>query len=312
MSAHHSDKSTRPGPAVNYDRAARCLDAARDIAEDCAIVADELSHKMCMVSSVSVADQLARFTELARLAEEGISALVVAQRSEGKPLAVLAPVLGRTEDRVRKKYAPDKVDTALAHRCRPERALMAAQPPEEATTAKKTPRNRLRTPIQRQACALSRMQAEAGVQQRALAAKMHVDPSLVSRYLSGERQASWEQAKTVADICGRDAHLIKPLWDTATGTLPRAEHATEALRAYLRALRYADGAPSQESILASTHHSITSAELNQTFHGPVMPAWTVVRHVTMALFGMTDTAHQLWRLTRHTGRPAGPSAEAFG
>ncbi|MCX4468524.1 helix-turn-helix transcriptional regulator [Streptomyces albidoflavus] len=311
MSAHHSDKSPRPGPAVDYDRAARCLDAARDIAEDCAIVADELSHKMCMVSSVSVADQLARFTELARLAEEGISALVVAQRSEGKPLAVLAPVLGRTEDRVRKKYPPGKVDTALSQRRRPERALMAAQPPEEATVAKKT-LNRLRTPIQRQACALSRMQAEAGVQQRTLAAKMHVDPSLVSRYLSGERQASWGQAKTVADICGRDAHLIKPLWDTATGVLPPAEHAAEALRAYLRALRYADGAPSQESILASTHHSITSAELAQAFHGPGTPAWTVVRHVTMALFGLTDTAHQLCRLTRHTGRPSGLSAEAFG
>ncbi|ALM43658.1 MULTISPECIES: hypothetical protein [Streptomyces] len=56
MSAHHSDKSPRSGPAVDYDRAARCLDAARDIAEDCAIVADELSHKMCMVSSVSVAE----------------------------------------------------------------------------------------------------------------------------------------------------------------------------------------------------------------------------------------------------------------
>ncbi|MGF3135567.1 helix-turn-helix domain-containing protein [Streptomyces albidoflavus] len=312
MSAHPADKSTRSGPAVDYDRAVRCLDAARDIAEDCAIVADELSHKMCMVSSVSVADQLARFTELARLAEEGISALVVAQRSEGKPLAVLAPVLGRTEDRVRKKYPPGEVDTALAHRRRPERALMAAQPPEEATTAKKTTRNRLRRPIQRQACALSRMQAESGVQQRVLAAKMHVDPSLVSRYLSGDRQTSWEQAKTAADICGRDAHLIKPLWDTATGPLPPAEHAAEALRAYLRALRYAGGAPSQESILASTHHSITSAELAQAFHGPGTPAWTVVRHVTMALFGLTDTAHQLWRLTRHMGRPAGPSAEAFG
>ncbi|WP_381805366.1 helix-turn-helix domain-containing protein [Streptomyces niveus] len=300
------ERPSRSGPAVDPERAVRCTESLRDIAEDVTTLSDALVHKTYGTAAPAT-EVLSTVIELGRLLDEAVAVLVVRQRSQGEPLGELASLLDRTEDRLRKKYDPRAIDQSLASRRRPMRAASATLPPDEVPTAK----NLLRQPRQRLACALTRMRAQSGIPQRALAEHMNVDPSYVSRMLSGEREVSWPHVKIISDSCDGNADLLKPLWEAAAGVEPTSTEPARYLRTYLRALRYAAGSPSSRTILVSTQHAVTAAELTEALEGPSVPVWPTVRQITMALQGLPEVTLPLWRRAHSSTESTFP-AEAFG
>ncbi|MER5747100.1 helix-turn-helix transcriptional regulator [Streptomyces sp. NPDC002225] len=305
-------KQPRPGPATDPERAARCAEAVRNIAEDFVVVSEALLRSAYGDTATSV-DLLRIIASLAALSEEATAAVVVGQRSRGESLHELAPVLNRTEDRLRKKYEPEPVDRALAVRVRPLRTAPTTRPPN--ADAAPVTGNRLREPRQRLACALTLLKKRSGVSQRALAHKMNVDPSYVSRMLSGERDVvDWRYVVDITEMCGGNLDLMRPLWETAAHVQPTGDDPIRYLRTYLRALRYAAGSPSDRAILKSAQHTIAMHEFRQAFEGPGLPDWQVVAQLTTALWGLPETARPLWRRARSipgTGCTTIP-AEAFG
>ncbi|MET9535334.1 helix-turn-helix transcriptional regulator [Streptomyces sp. NPDC006649] len=298
---------SRSGPAVDAGRAARCTEAVRDIAEDLTVLGEALMHCAYSISAPTT-DLLRIVIDLDKLNREAVAALVVRQRSQGEPLGDLALMLERTEDRLRKKYVPQDVDAALTSRSRPMRAEAGPRLSGEVPTTK----HLLRQPRQRLACALTRMQSRSGIPQRALAERMNVDPSYISRLLSGERDVSWSHALILVEACDGNSELLKPLWEAAAGVKPTGTDPVRALRAYLRALRYAAGEPSDGAVLASAQHTITPAELDQALDGPGAPVWPVVKQLTTALQSLPEVARPLWRQAHSTGETAGPDAGSFG
>ncbi|MET7636787.1 helix-turn-helix transcriptional regulator [Streptomyces sp. NPDC005499] len=280
----------RAGTAVDADRAIRCTEAVRDIAEDVIVVADAFINR-ASGTDASTTELLGYVISLNRLTQEATAALVVRQRSLGEPLSDLAPLLNLTEDRLRKKHRPQTVDQALASRSRPMRRAFSSQQPDAPPTAK----NSLRQPRQRLACALTRMWKQSDVSQRALAEHMNVDPSYVSRMLSGERDLTLQHVKMIADKCGGNSDLVKPLWEVATGVQATNTDPIRSLRAYLRALHYAAGSPNDKRVLASVQHTITKAELRQALEGPGVPEWQVVHQLTTAFQSLPDITRPLWR-----------------
>ncbi|WP_406414134.1 helix-turn-helix transcriptional regulator [Streptomyces halstedii] len=303
------ERPTRNGPAVDADRATRCTEAVRDIAEDVVVVGDAFINR-ASDGAASASELLGLVVMAQGLVEEATAALVVRQRSQGEPLADLAPTLNLTEDRLRKKYDPRTVDRKLATRRRPMRTASASPQPDDPPTVK----NSLRRPRQRLACALTLMWKHSGISQRVLAEHMTIDPSYVSRMLSGERDVSLQHVKMIADACGGNPDLVKPLWDVVTGVQDGGTDPVRTLRSYLRALRYAAGSPSDERILASVQNTVTKAELHQAFEGPGIPAWPVIHQLTTAFQSLPDITRPLWRRARTSVEAVGRTfpADAFG
>lgn len=301
------ERPARTGPAVDADRATRCTESVRDIAEDFTVLSEALMHSTYGVAAPTT-EILEIVIALESLAQEAIPALVVRQRSQGEPLSELTPLLGLTENRLRKKYVPQDVDHALASRRRPMRTAPSARPANEVPN----PKNLLREPRQRLACALTRMQAVSRVSQRALAASMNVDPSYVSRLLSGQRDVSWRHVKIITDACGGNPDLMRPLWEAADGVDPSGTDPARYLRTYLRALHYAAGSPTDARILAYTQRTFIAAELHQAFEGPGVPEWPVIAQLVTALQSLPDIARPLWRQAQSRAEASTVRAEAFG
>ncbi|MFE0083377.1 helix-turn-helix domain-containing protein, partial [[Kitasatospora] papulosa] len=250
----------RKGPAVDAGRAARCTEAIRDIAEDAVVVTDNLLRRAFDPTTTTTSELLHLFGTLADLLEAGTAALVVGHRSAGLPLSDLAPDLHLSEDRIRKKYDPRTIDRQLAARARPLRTPRTAVTTEADDVP--TTKDLLRLPRQRLACALTRMWKQSRVPQAALARHMNIDPSYVSRMLSGERDVALHHVKSIAEKCGGDIDLVMPLWEAANSVESTTDPAL-ALRAYLRALHYAAGSPSNARILASTQRALTKGEVRR-------------------------------------------------
>ncbi|MGQ4353057.1 helix-turn-helix domain-containing protein [Streptomyces drozdowiczii] len=297
----------RKGPALDADRAARCTEAVRDIAEDLVLVADALINRATDDTATTI-ELFTLASTVADLAQQATGALVVRQRSQGEPLDQLAVIANRSVDRLRRKYHPRTTDQNLAKRVRPMHAPTLVQWAQGVPTSK----NSLRLPHQRLACALTRTWKESNVPQRTVAQHMNVDPSYVSRMLSGQRDITLRNMKLIVDACDGNLELVKPLWDAANGVRPTVGPA-HALRAYLRALRYAAGSPSERQILASLKQGITRTELCQALDGPGVPEWPVIQQLTVALQSLPEISRPLWS----SARPFGTStitipAAAFG
>ncbi|MET7344670.1 helix-turn-helix domain-containing protein [Streptomyces sp. NPDC005547] len=302
---HH--EPARKGPTLDADRAARCTEAVRDIAEDLVLVADALINRASDDTATTI-QLFALVRTVAELSQEATGALVVRQRSQGEPLDELALMAGRSVDRLRRKYHPHTTDQNLAKRDRPMHAPNFVRWAQGVPT----PKNSLRLPHQRLACALTRTWKQSGIPQRTVAQHMNVDPSYVSRMLSGQRDVTLRNMKMIVDACEGNLELVKPLWDAANSVRPTVDP-THALRAYLRALRYAAGSPSEKQILTSLKQGITKAELRQAFDGPGVPEWQVVQQLTAALQSLPEISRSLWS----NARPVGSStitipAAAFG
>lgn len=284
-----ADEASRPARSANPARARRCTEALRDIAEDCTVLSEALLHSAYRVAAPNT-ELLQRLVDLRDLVDEAIGVVVVRQRAQGEPLADLAPIAKRTEDRLRKKYDPSSVDRALATRRRPTPVISA----HSTTTASDTPI--LRRPGQRLASALTLMQKGSGRRQRELAEKMGVHESYASRMLSGQRAPSWMHVKIICEACGVDAARMKPLWEVAAGVQPsETEDPVTYLRAYLQGLHYALGSPKPETILTAAQHALSAEDLDRALHGPGVPDWPVIDRLTFALQSLPTVARPLWR-----------------
>ncbi|WP_221354619.1 helix-turn-helix domain-containing protein [Streptomyces beigongshangae] len=282
-------RPARSVPSADPARASRCTEALRDIAEDCNVVSEAL-----LLSAYSAAppndDLLQHLVSLQNLVEEAIGAVVVRQRTQGEPLADLAPIVKRTEDRLRKKYDPLLVDRALATRHRPK----PATPAHHTTATTGTPT--LRQPRQRLASALTLMRNGSGRRQRELAEQMGVHESYISRMLSGQRDLSWRHVRIICEACEFDPELMKPLWEVAAGVQPsNADHPVQYLRTYLRGLHYAFGSPKPGVALAAAQHALSADDLHRALHGPGVPDWPVIEQLTIALQSLPNITRPLWR-----------------
>lgn len=305
----HTPAATRPPrsvPSRNPERADRCAEGIRDVSEDLSVLTGSLLHST-HTSPLINADVIDRLVEIRAVLEAGIAAAVVRQRSEGKPLGELARAVGVTEDRMRKKYDPQATVTMLATRRRARRV-----PTPEEAALQLNPRYARRHPRQRLACALTRAHKETRGSQRSLATRLNIDPSYVSLMLSGKRDVSWMHFTQITQHCGISAHLLKPLWDAATGVRPPSAASIRYLRTYLRALHYAAGSPSTETILAYSQNTLTRAEVHHALEGPGAPPWPVVEQLTLALFGLPETALPLWRLAHASAEFTTIPTQAFG
>ncbi|MGW2103631.1 helix-turn-helix domain-containing protein [Streptomyces olivaceoviridis] len=299
--ADGTPRPARSAPSVDPSRARRCTEALRDIAEDCTMVSEDL-----LLSAYSAAtpntELLQRLVSLRDLVDEAIGVVVVRHRAQGEPLADLAPIASRTEDRLRRKYDPPSVDRALATRRRPQPTIAA----HSAAAAAGTPV--LRRPGQRLACALTRMKDGSGRRQRELAEQMGVHESYVSRMLSGQRDLSWRHVRIICDACGVDPELMKPLWEAAARVLPsNADDPVEYLRTYLQGLHYALGSPDPRIILAAAQHTISADDLDRALHGPGVPDWPVIDRLTVVLQSLPNIARPLWRRAQAAAE-SGPAA----
>ncbi|WP_431983142.1 helix-turn-helix domain-containing protein [Streptomyces qinglanensis] len=303
--SHANAPTARTTPSLDRSRAARCTQGLRDITGDLHGLAESLlraTHNN--VSPTEIAQLIAGMNGLL---EQATGALVVRQRSQGKPLTGIATALDRSEDRLRKKYPPQDIDHQLATRRRPGHGTK----PGKKCSAPSSPLE-YRNPHQRVAAALTLMVNESSLTQRDLAAILQVDPSYISRMLSGEREASWPHVKAICDACRGNHRLLKPLWEVAAGVPPNTNDPIQYLRTYLCALHYAAGSPGEARILASVS-PLAPHDLQHALDGPGVPNWEVITHVVAALQGIPETARPMWTQARRTVDETSPApAEAFG
>ncbi|MFJ9931455.1 helix-turn-helix domain-containing protein [Streptomyces misionensis] len=287
--ADGTPKPVRSVPSAHPNRATRCTEALRDIAEDCTVVSEDLLAG-AYSGAVPNTELLQRIISLKDLVEEAIGVIVVRQRAQAEPLKDLVPIAGLTEDRLRKKYDPASVDRALATRRRPEPVTVSH--PGAATAGTPT----LRRPGQRLAAALSRMQNGSSRRQWELAEEMGVHASYVSRMLSGERFVSWKYVRIICEMCGMEPERMKPLWEAAAGVQPsNTEDPGKYLRTYLQGLHYALGSPAPEVILAAIHRMISAEDISRALYGPGVPDWRVIERLTFVLQSLTSITRPLWR-----------------
>ncbi|MET9347749.1 helix-turn-helix domain-containing protein [Streptomyces termitum] len=307
--APRSGRPPRSTPTTDHQRAALCTEAVREMAEDFITLAD-LFLNLSAGESPSTSTMLRTVTALRDLTDRATGALVVRHRSEGKPLDDLHPILGVGADRLRKKYNPQQVARELTARDWPRRSFPnqpAPGDPPDTHPSVRDPRTRL-------ARALARAHRNSTVgSQRKLAQLMKIDPSYVSRFFSGDRAPSWKHVQIICETCQVDPALMQSLWDTANTGAPRpTDNPVQDLQTYLKALRFADGSPSDEDLMVSTSHALAIAELRQAFDGPGLPSWEVIRQLTVALQSMPKIALPLWKRARdHTNTHSMPAA-AFG
>ncbi|MFI2740950.1 helix-turn-helix domain-containing protein [Streptomyces sp. NPDC018711] len=303
-------RASRSTPATDPKRAAQCIEAVREIAEDLVLLADSFMTDSAG-QKTSTTELLRKAADLRSLTDESIKALVVAHRSEGKPLDEIAPVLSLSEDRLRKKYIPDQAAQELATRRRPPHPLPVLLSSEDPPD----PRNLMRHPRHRLAAGLHQtyIRSSSVSSQRALAERMGIDPSYVSRMFSGERDTSWRYVKSICEACEGDLELMQSLWDAAATGKPRpTDNPVRDLQTYLKALRYAAGLPDEKTILTSTRQALTSTDLHQAFEGASVPAWPVIRQLTVALQSLPQITLPLWRRAHSSLGNCSVSASAFG
>ncbi|MER5859786.1 helix-turn-helix domain-containing protein [Streptomyces sp900105245] len=289
QTADSTPRPARTAPSAHPARATRCTEALRDIAEDCTVLSEALLLSAYGVAAPNT-ELLQRLVDLRDLVDEAIGVVIVRQRAQGEPLADLAPIARRTEDRLRKKYDPPSVDRALATRRRPK----PVTPAQSAATAADTPI--LRRPGQRLACALTRMRNGSGRRQREIAEQMGVHESYVSRMLSGQRDLSWRHVRIICEVCGVDPELMKPLWEAAADVQPsNAEDPVQYLHTYMQGLHYALASPEPAVILAAAQHTISADDLDRALYGPGVPDWPVIDRLTVLLQSLPNITRPLWR-----------------
>ncbi|MEU9263121.1 helix-turn-helix transcriptional regulator [Streptomyces sp. NPDC048215] len=139
------------------------------------------------------------------------------------------------------------------------------------------------------ASALSHLHRQSGTTHKALGDQVGVDPSYISRAISGERIPSWEVTNKLAQALESDPEEILPLWRAARGydTTGNAN-----LQAALRGLHTAAGRPKVEALQAKTH--LTHEQITNAFTGPALPDWQTTATIVKALHGHSDLIRPLW------------------
>ncbi|MFD4224779.1 helix-turn-helix domain-containing protein [Streptomyces griseus] len=164
------------------------------------------------------------------------------------------------------------------------------------------------------ASALSHLHRRSGTTYRTLSLEVGVDPSYISRAVSGERIPSWPVTRRLALALAADPEEILPLWRSARGYDAAAGAAD--LQAALRGLRTAAASPDISTLAERAR--LTREQVTDALHGRTLPDWATTSAIATALNGQPDLLRPLWvsaraaALARVTGSTCTISAGAFG
>lgn len=165
------------------------------------------------------------------------------------------------------------------------------------------------------ASALSHLHRRSGTTYRTLGLEVGVDPSYISRAVSGERIPSWPVTYRLALALGADPEEILPLWRSARGYDTAAGGAAD-LQAALRGLRTAAASPGTDLLAKRTR--LTEEQVEGAFTSRVLPDWATTSAIVTALNGQPELLRPLWisaraaALAHGTGSTCTISAGAFG
>ncbi|MFE4492443.1 helix-turn-helix domain-containing protein [Streptomyces niveus] len=145
------------------------------------------------------------------------------------------------------------------------------------------------------ASALSQLQRTSKKQHKVLASEARVDPSYISRILSGERVPSWRVTRRFVVSCGGDPDEVQPLWNAARGY-----HVVQptTLHAALRGLHLAAAQPPIDLLRARTH--LSTDDITAALQGDRLPDWPATDRLVTALQGQPETIRPLWNAARAT------------
>ncbi|MEU7647293.1 helix-turn-helix domain-containing protein [Streptomyces huasconensis] len=270
-----------PSPQARYQE--HILDIAEDLLRQAADLREDAFN------DGSTADLLSYKPVLQRLLDDLDAAVVGRGRAMGERSKDLAAHL-----------APEKIDRRLADRTRPApmpRASRSGQQSEEERIATRSNRRRL-------AAALSYMQRASNRPQNRLAQDLNTSPSYISRMMYGERPASWVHVRQLAESCGYDLELLRPLCNAALGSpVPSDVDALAYLKRFLKALRMSVGQPSDETLMQDTGHCLTRETIKAAFEGPHLPSWATTRRLAAVLLCPEEDIRPLWRAAKSAVSP---------
>nr|WSZ99175.1 helix-turn-helix transcriptional regulator [Streptomyces sp. NBC_00857] len=149
--------------------------------------------------------------------------------------------------------------------------------------------------------ALSHLHRLSNKTLRALSEAAAVDPSYVSRVLSGERLPSWKVTRNLVLACDGDPDELHPLWNAARGY--RIIQPT-SLHAALRGLHLAAALPEPDLIRARAHDSLSVEDITGMLNGSRLPDWNRVDHLVGALHGQPEAIRPLWEAAKSASQKA--------
>ncbi|MFJ1748333.1 helix-turn-helix domain-containing protein [Streptomyces sp. NPDC088116] len=155
--------------------------------------------------------------------------------------------------------------------------------------------------------ALSHLHRLSNKTLRALSEAAAVDPSYVSRVLSGERLPSWKVTRNLVLACDGDPDELHPLWNAARGY--RIIQPT-SLHAALRGLHLAAALPEPDLIRARAHDSLSVEDITGMLNGSRLPDWNRVDHLVGALHGQPEAIRPLWEAAKSAAQEAVSDAPA--
>lgn len=154
------------------------------------------------------------------------------------------------------------------------------------------------------ASALSHLHRRSNATYRTLGTEVGVDPSYISRAVSGERIPSWPVTRKLALALEADPEEILPLWRAARGyTLAD----TTDVQAALRGLRTAAAHPDIETLARRTR--LTADQITHALTGPALPDWETTRAIVTALHGQHELIRPVWNAAR-AAAISGPAADS--
>ncbi|MFI6729811.1 helix-turn-helix domain-containing protein [Streptomyces atratus] len=148
------------------------------------------------------------------------------------------------------------------------------------------------------ASALSHLHRQSGKTHKLLGDDVGVDPSYISRVISGERIPSWKVTRKLAHALDADPEELRPLWNAARGyhvANPATFHAA------LRGLRLAAARPGTDVLQSKTR--LPADQIDAVFTGTALPDWETTARLVSALHGQCDTIRPLWDAARAATPP---------
>ncbi|MFJ8856352.1 multiprotein-bridging factor 1 family protein [Streptomyces sp. NPDC102437] len=148
-------------------------------------------------------------------------------------------------------------------------------------------------PVATFASALSHLHRKSGKTNKRLGNDVGVDPSYISRVISGERIPSWKVTRKLAHALAADDKELRPLWNAARG-YNVADRAT--FHAALRGLHLAAAHPTIDALQSKT--SLPPNQITAVLTGSVLPDWETAECLVSALNGQSDLIRPLWDIAR--------------
>jgi transcriptional regulator with XRE-family HTH domain len=252
---------------------------------------EELVHRARAdrtLEALALLNSVERDVELMR------AALLQQARAARAPAARIAAAVGVSPGTLARRYASGRLSRQLAA------ALSTASAPGETfdRTGARPPRDASATaePGQLFAMALSELVYGTRRSARAIALQAGVDPSYLSRVLSGERRPSWEKTESVTRACQGDVETIRALWEAAVRaevTRAAGSEVPTTLWGLLRGLHLSAGRPSRQDIERLSEERVRGDDAAALLQGELRP-WPVVSAFVAALGGSPAEAMPRW------------------